>query len=149
MPTATQSATIMLTAGVGIPILAALNAALGQRMGSPVAAGVVLFLVALLTTGIVFLFAGGSLKGAVNAPPHLFFAGCLVAFYVLTITWVAPSFGVGNAVFFVLLGQLVSAAAIDHFGLFGAQSSPLTFWRVSGIAVMGLGVFLTQIAGRS
>ncbi|MCK8464505.1 DMT family transporter [Aliiroseovarius sp. S1339] len=149
MPTATQSAAIMLTAGIGIPILAALNAALGQRLGSPISAGFILFLVALLTTGIVFLFAGGSLKGAVSAPPHLFFAGCLVAFYVLTITWVAPSFGVGNAVFFVLLGQLVSAAAIDHFGLFGAQPSTLTFWRVSGIAVMGLGVFLTQIAGRS
>ena len=149
MPTATQSAAIMLTAGIGIPILAALNAALGQRMGSPIAAGVILFLVALVTTGIVFLFSGGSLKGAVGSPPHLFFAGCLVAFYVLTITWVAPSFGVGNAVFFVLLGQLISAAAIDHFGLFGAQPSALTFWRISGIAVMGLGVFLTQFAGRT
>ncbi len=149
MPTATQSALIMLAAGIGIPVLAALNAALGQRMGSPVAAGVILFLVALLTTLVVFLFSGGSLKGAIGSPPHLFFAGCLVAFYVLTITWVAPSFGVGNAVFFVLLGQLISAAAIDHFGLFGAQPSPLSFWRGAGIAVMGLGVFLTQIAGRS
>ncbi|GHF08926.1 membrane protein [Aliiroseovarius zhejiangensis] len=149
MPTATQSALIMLAAGIGIPVLAALNAALGQRMGSPVAAGVILFLVALLTTLVVFLFSGGSVKGAIGSPPHLFFAGCLVAFYVLTITWVAPSFGVGNAVFFVLLGQLISAAAIDHFGLFGAQPSPLSFWRGAGIAVMGLGVFLTQIAGRS
>ncbi|MCK0139880.1 DMT family transporter [Aliiroseovarius sp. F47248L] len=149
MPSATQSAAIMLTAGIGIPILAALNAALGQRMGSPIAAGVILFLVALLTTLVVFLFSGGSLKGAIGSPPHLFLAGCLVAFYVLTITWVAPSFGVGNAVFFVLLGQLISAAAIDHFGLFGAQASPLSLWRGAGITVMGLGVFLTQIAGRS
>ena len=149
MPSATQSAAVMLTAGIGIPILAALNAALGQRLGSPIAAGVILFLVALLTTLLVFLFSGGSVKGATSAPPHLFLAGCLVAFYVLTITWVAPTFGVGNAVFFVLIGQLISAAAIDHFGLFGAQPSPLTFWRSAGIAVMGMGVFLTQIAGRS
>jgi transporter family-2 protein len=48
-----------------------------------------------------------------------------VAFYVLSITYIAPTFGVGNAVFFVLLGQLVSAAIIDHFGLFGAQVKPL------------------------
>ncbi|MDE4132623.1 DMT family transporter [Phaeobacter sp. QD34_3] len=146
---ATQSAMIMLVAGIGIPVLAALNAALGQRMGSPVAAGVILFLVALLTTGIVFLMAGGSLKAAVGAPPHLFLAGCLVAFYVLTITWVAPTFGVGNAVFFVLIGQLISAAIIDHFGLFGAAQHPLTLARAAGIAVMGAGVFLTQIAGRA
>lgn len=148
MPSATQSASIMFTAGVGIPVLAALNAALGQRLGSPISAGVILFLVALLTTSIVFLFSGGSLKGVTAAPPHLFLGGCLVAFYVLTITWVAPTFGIGNAVFFVLIGQLFSAALIDQFGLFGAQTSPLTIWRASGIAVMGLGVFLTQFAGR-
>lgn len=149
---ATHSALIMLVAGIGIPVLAALNAALGQRLGSPVAAGVILFIVALSTTLIVFLIAsatsGASLKGALSAPPHLFFAGCLVAFYVLSITWVAPSFGVGNAVFFVLIGQLISAALIDHFGLFGAAQHPLTATRIAGIAVMGAGVFLTQIAGR-
>ena len=143
-----QSAAIMLLAGIGIPVLAALNAALGQRMGSPVAAGLILFLVAFASTAVVLAVLGGSLKGAVGAPPHLFFAGCLVAFYVLTITWVAPQFGIGNAVFFVLLGQLISAAAIDHFGLFGAQVTPLTLWRVGGISVMALGVFLTQVAGR-
>lgn len=67
-----------------------------------------------------------------------------MAFYILTITYIAPHFGVGNAVFFVLLGQLISAAAIDHFGLFGAQVSPLGLARAGGIALMASGVWLTQ-----
>ena len=46
--------------------------------------------------------------------------------------------------FFVLLGQMISAAAIDHFGLMGAKVDPLTWTRASGIFVMALGVFLTQ-----
>jgi transporter family-2 protein len=71
-----------------------------------------------------------------------------VAFYVLTITWIAPTFGIGNAVFFVLLGQLVSAAVIDHFGLFGAQVTPVSPLRALGIAVMAGGVALTQLAPR-
>lgn len=146
--TTTNAALIMLAAGIGIPVLAALNAALGQRLGSPVAAGVVLFLVALTATLVIFALSGASLKGVGTAPPHLFLAGTLVAFYVLSITWVAPSFGIGNAVFFVLIGQLISAAAIDHFGLFGAQVHPLTLARATGIGVMAAGVFLTQIAGR-
>ena len=146
---APHSAILMLLAGIGIPVLAALNAALGQRLGSPVGAGLILFVVAFTSTAVVFALTGASVKGAASAPPHLFFAGCLVAFYVLSITWVAPHFGVGNAVFFVLLGQLISAAAIDHFGLFGAPVSPMTLWRGAGIAVMGAGVFLTQIAGRA
>lgn len=137
----------MLVAGIGIPILAALNAALGVRMGSPVAAATILFCVALAVTCAALLVSGPSaLARAAGAPKHLFLAGALVAFYVLSITFVAPKFGVGNAVFFVLLGQLVSAAAIDHFGLFTAQVSPLNLTRALGIGVMAFGVWITQQA---
>jgi transporter family-2 protein len=143
----THYAAIMLIAGIGIPVLAALNAALGLRLGSPVSAGVVLFCVALLSASVVWVVSGApSMAKAVSAPKHLFLAGVLVAFYVLSITFVAPKFGVGNAVFFVLIGQLISAAAIDHFGLFGAKISPLTLTRAAGISVMALGVWITQRA---
>lgn len=146
MPATTSYALIMLLAGIGIPILAALNAALGTRLGSPVAAGAILFVIALLCT-LVILFGfdrPATLTKAAGAPKYLFLAGVLTAFYVLSITFVAPRFGVGNAVFFVLLGQLISAAVIDHFGLFGAQISPLSLTRAAGIGLMAAGVFVTQ-----
>lgn len=145
MPSTTPYIITMLAAGFGIPILAALNAALGVRLGSPVAAGAILFCVALGATLVVLLFTGvAPVAKAIDALKHLFLAGFLVAFYVLSITFVAPRFGVGNAVFFVLLGQLISAAAIDHYGLFGAQISPLSLTRATGIALMAAGVFVTQ-----
>lgn len=146
MPSTIHYAAIMLAAGIGVPVLAALNAALGTRLGSPVAAGAILFMVALSATLVVLvLFDRPSAIGNANsAPKHLFIAGLLVAFYVLSITFVAPRFGVGNAVFFVLLGQLISAALIDHFGLFGARISPLSMTRALGISLMAAGVFLTQ-----
>lgn len=138
-------ALVMLLAGIGIPILAALNAQLGVRLGSPVAAAVVLFCVALGASLLVLAATGiEALARLPEAPRYLFLAGLLVAFYILSITFVAPRFGVGNAVFFVLLGQLVSAALIDHFGLFGARISPVSLTRAGGIAVMALGVWLTQ-----
>ncbi len=144
-----QNALIMLAAGLGIPILAALNARLGTLIGSPSAAALILFTVALLATAAATLVTGPqALAKALSQPPHLFLAGLLVAFYVLSITYVAPTFGVGNAVFFVLLGQLVSAAIIDHFGLFGARPAELSLTRLAGIAVMAVGVTLTQLAGR-
>lgn len=140
-----QHAMIMLLAGIGIPVLAALNAALGVRIGSPAAAATVLFVVAFLCCIVVVLIAGtGAFSRFAQAPKHLFLGGVLIAFYVLTITYIAPRFGVGNAVFFVLLGQLISAAIIDHFGLFGARVSPLSATRALGIAVMATGVFITQ-----
>jgi transporter family-2 protein len=141
----TQHALIMLLAGIGIPILATLNAALGTRLGNPAAAATILFLVALTASGLFFLLSGGQgLARVTQVPRHLLLAGVLIAFYVLSITYIAPHFGVGNAVFFVLLGQLVSAAAIDHFGLFGAQMTALGPARLGGIALMAAGVWLTQ-----
>lgn len=144
----TQYALIMLAAGIGIPVLAALNAALGKVIGSPMVAGVILFAVALAVSTLVMLVASGpqALSKLNDAPKHLLLAGVLIAFYVLSITHVAPHFGVGNAVFFVLIGQLISAAAIDHFGLFGAQVSPLNLTRAAGIAIMAAGVAITQLA---
>mgnify|MGYP003956061085 FL=1 len=141
------SALIMLTAGLGIPILAALNAALGQFLGSPIAAVSVLLFVAFSSICIILTATSGvSLSRLAEAPRHLFLSGLLMIFYILSITAIAPRFGVGNAVFFVLLGQLISAAVIDHFALFGSTGSPLTLTRTLGVGVMGLGVWITQQA---
>lgn len=140
-------AVTMLLAGIGIPMLAALNAALGQHLGNPIAAAVILFCVALILSLAVWLLTGaGSMQAVMSAPKHLLGGGAFVAFYVLTVTFIAPRFGVGNAVFFVLIGQLISAAAIDHFGLFGARLTPLTLTRATGLSVMALGVWITQRA---
>ena len=143
----TYHSAIMLAAGIGIPVLAALNAALGRFIGSPAMAATVLFVVAFMTALIVVLITAPQAVGKVaSAPKHLLLGGVLIAFYVLSITWIAPVIGVGNAVFFVLIGQMIAAAIIDHFGLFGAQVSPLNITRASGIMVMAFGVFLTQRA---
>ena len=138
-------AVIMLIAGMGIPTLAALNAALGQHIGSPSAAAAILFLVAMIVASTVLVITGpAEILKASDAPKHLFLGGVLVAFYVLSITYIAPHFGVGNAVFFVLIGQMISAALIDHFGLFGAQVSPLSLTRAAGLSLMAIGVWVTQ-----
>ncbi|MBM2577726.1 DMT family transporter [Jannaschia sp. Os4] len=138
----------MLLAGIGIPVLAALNARLGGVMGAPASAAVILFAVALASSLLVAAATGLDLRAAAGAPPHLFLAGALIAFYVLSITWIAPRFGIGNAVFFVLMGQLASAALIDQFGLFGARVVEMTWVRGAGLSLMAAGLFLTQIAGR-
>lgn len=142
-----QYALIMVAAGIGIPVLAALNAALGRQIGSPAMAAAVLFAVAFGIAATAALITQPQAFGRLAAAPkYLFLAGTLVAFYILSITWIAPVIGVGNAVFFVLLGQLLSAAIIDHFGLFSAQVSPLTATRAAGIALMATGILLTQKA---
>ncbi|MFN4201431.1 MAG: DMT family transporter [Tabrizicola sp.] len=141
-----RHAALMVAAGVGIPVLAALNAALGQRIGSANAAAVVLFAVAL-SAALAVLVATGEAKAlgrVAGQPPVLFLAGCLVAFYILSITHVAPRFGLTRAIQCVLLGQLVSAALIDAIGLAGLASRPLSAERLLGLGLMTAGVLLSQ-----
>lgn len=147
-PETLRHAALMLAAGIGIPVLAALNAQLGARIASPPAAAMILFVVAFSAALLVTVLTTGTgpLAAAPAQPKHLFLAGLLVAFYVISITTVAPKFGVGNAVFFVLIGQMIAAALIDHFGLFGARVKPMSLPRGAGIAFMMAGVALIQFS---
>lgn len=139
-------ALIMVAAGVGIPILAAMNAALGQKIGAPTTAAAILFTVAVLAAWTLAALTGLQGFGELaHQPKHLFLAGFLVVFYVLSITSIAPKFGVGNAIFFVLVGQIVSATVIDHFGLFGAAVTQINLTRALGLTFMVAGIGLTRL----
>jgi len=141
----TAIAAMMLVVGMGIPVTAALNSVLGTHLESPVAASVILFAVGLALTALVLLVVGLPPVTAFKGVPWWSLAAAFgVVFYVLSVTWSAPRIGVGNAIFFVLLGQLVAAAAIDHFGLFGALKTTLTAKRAIGLLVMAVGVYLAK-----
>lgn len=138
-------AIVLIVAGAGIPLMAALNAGLGLRLGSPLPAAFALFLLALAVTSIPMLSNPLPTKAEIAAVPAYFYlGGVLVAFYLLSITGIAPRIGLGNSVFLVLLGQLVSAAAIDHFGLLGVSRSPATTVRIIGIGLIAIGVVLAR-----
>jgi bacterial/archaeal transporter family-2 protein len=141
----TAIAAMMLVVGMGIPVTAALNSVLGTHIGSPVAASTILFGVGFILTAIVLAFVGLPPRQAFSGVPLWSLAAALgVVFYVVSVTWSAPRIGVGNAIFFVLLGQLIAAAAIDHFGLFGALQTQLTAKRALGLLVMAVGVYLAK-----
>jgi len=137
-------AILMVIAGFGIPIMAALNGGLGTKLQSPALAAVILFSVGLCVA-IIYLLTTQSFpsKLIVEGTPWYFYAGgFFVMFYILSITWVAPKFGISNAVAFVLLGQLVAMSLVDHFGLFGSPQYSISLQRVSGLIIMAIGVLL-------
>ena len=138
-------AIIMLIAGIGVPIMAAMTSSLGKHLNSPAAASAFAFFVAFCVALIALMVTDKSfVKQIPSAPKYLFIAGTFIAFYVLSISFIAPQFGIGNAIFFVLLGQMLSAATIDHYGLLGAQINQLSITRALGIFTMVLGIWLTQ-----
>jgi len=144
----TALALLMFLTGVGIPIMATFNGGLGIQLGSPVAASLILFGMGGVLAGAILLAFGGapSPQAFTFDRPYLYLGGLFVLFYILSITWAGPKMGIGNAVFFVLLGQLLAAATIDHFGLWGAIKSEITLQRAAGIVLMVVGVYLARKA---
>ncbi|WP_444899710.1 DMT family transporter [Microbulbifer sp. VAAC004] len=144
MPSSILYPSLMLIAGIGIPVMATLNSGLGVKLGSSALATTILFFVGL-TISIIYLFKTEGFQVAgfhKDISWHLYLGGILVAFYVLSVTWVSPKYGVGNTISFVLLGQLIAIAAIDHFALLGAQQNSLDLKRLCGLVLMVAGVFL-------
>tara|TARA_R110002096_G_scaffold269820_5_gene463677 strand:- start:1105 stop:1524 length:420 start_codon:yes stop_codon:yes gene_type:complete len=134
----------MLMAGIGIPIMGAMSGGLGARLQSPALAAVILFVVGFVLSIMFLFFVEGMPKSIPKEPIPIqyYLGGVFIIFYTLSITWVGPRFGIGNAVCFVLLGQLISMSVIDHFSLMGAIHYPITIQRITGLVFMALGVFL-------
>ena len=138
-------AAMMFAAGIGIPIFAALNSALSQQLGGPLAATAVTFAIGLVVALALLLVTGLPSPSAFTFErPHIWLGAVFMLFYGVSVAFAAPRIGLGNAIFFVLLGQIVAAAAIDHFGWLGAIQSALTPKRLLGIAVMAVGLYLAR-----
>lgn len=85
-----------------------------------------------------------SLETLRQVPAYGYFGGLIVASYVISITFLAPRLGVGNAICLVVTGQIVAAVTIDHIGAFGATVQRLTMGRVIGVVLMIIGVILAR-----
>lgn len=146
MPTTVLLALLALASGALIPVQAASNAALARVVQDNVPfAATTLFLVAFAVSAAALFVSGQGLPATSElgqAPWWSYAGGPIVAFYVLTITFLAPRLGVGNAIALIVTGQVLAALAIDHFGLLRSLVFPLTLTRLLGGALMIIGVFL-------
>ncbi len=139
---------LMFIAGIGIPVMATFTAVLGHRLQSPSLAVVIVMLVGLIIAlGVLFISGGLPSLARRQADWYLYSGGAIFVFYILSVSWVIPRFGVANAISFVLIGQLCAMVVIDHFALFGVEQYSVTLKRTLGLLMMGLGVFL--VVGRS
>ena len=144
-----------LAAGALIPVMGALNAQLARHLGGPAQAALGLFGVALAASAFCALLAawvgGAGLPSPAQTaavPLHLWCGGLIVAGYVLSVTAIVPRFGVGNAILFIMVAQILTSGAIDHFGLFGAALRPVGSVRAAGLGLLALGLAITQMGSQ-
>src|ERR1700688_992482 len=138
-------------AGALIPLMALLNAGIARTTGGQIQATIILFaigLIASLLLALIMTVRLPDLQTLLRVAPQQYAGGVIVGFYVLSITYLAPRFGVGNAILFAVTAQLITSALIDHFALAGAALRPLTLMRAVGLLIVITGVVITQISDR-
>ncbi len=136
-----------LLTGSLIPVQAAANAALSQSIGSVGYAALLLFTVGFGAVALFIMVSARqppALAQFGSAPAYAYVGGLIVATYLLAITYLAPRLGVGNAICFIVTGQIIAAVLIDHFGLMGTPQQLLDAKRGGGVLLMVAGLFLAR-----
>jgi bacterial/archaeal transporter family-2 protein len=138
---------LALLAGIMIPFQSAMNAQLGKTLQSPYYATLTVFIIAAIGISVYILASKFALPTTIQfaaAPKWSYLGGVLGGSYILLIVICAPKLGIGNVTVMVLLGQLLAAIIIDHFGLLGATIHLLNWKRIVGVTLLIMGVYLVK-----
>lgn len=137
---------VMIAAGGLLATQVPINAALARALRDPLLAACVSFGVGFLALTIVVLAKNGlgSLRLATPAPAWVWLGGVLGAGYVACAIWGVPKLGVLTTVSAVVLGQLLTALALDALGAFGLPVQGISPTRVLAVALVAAGVVLSQ-----
>ncbi len=120
-----------------------LNSVLGDKIGIWETNFLVHF------TGTILLLIFLLIKGAnlnfnlyKDVPWYLYIGGLLGVAITYGVIVSIPELGVAVATTAIITGQVLTAAAIDHFGLFGLEKVPFTWIKFMGILLLSAGVRL-------
>jgi len=143
---------LMVLAGMIIPVMASLNAALAMQLKSVPSATVVFSLVAFGVAVVILLSASLATNNPhhkafnhLNEVPIIYLLGGVVL-YITAVSAVGPKVGIAGSLACVFFGQMLSMIFIDHYGLFGMPRVGLSLARCFGVLVMMVGVALVLMS---
>jgi bacterial/archaeal transporter family-2 protein len=140
---------LAVAAGILIPLQTGFNTQLGRAVGSAWTASAIVMTVAMLSMVLLATVSRAPLPimGQLHAaPPTAWLGGLFGAIYVLALILLAPKLGAANLVVFVVIGQLIAALTIDHFGLIGFAVQHFTLAKAAGVALLIGGAVLIRLS---
>jgi transporter family-2 protein len=136
---------LVFLAGIGLAIQPPTNASLAKASGSVALAALISFAV-----GAVALFGAWALldrgdPGALRTAPWWgWLGGFYGAFFVAAFAFAAPRIGLATALTLAIASQVMTAIALDHFGLLGLQTLPISWTKAAGAVLLLAGVWLVR-----
>jgi transporter family-2 protein len=135
-------------AGLSAVFQTALNGNLRLEIGSPWWAGLISYVGGTTVMALmVLVMREPMLTGAEVQRSHVlsWTGGIFGAIYIAAAILLLPRLGAATLIGLVVAGQMFGSLAFDHFGLFGVPVHPLNALRLSGAALLIVGVVLIRI----
>ena len=135
---------IALAAGVALATQSAINTQLAKAMSGE--AAIATFISFAVGTIVLFFIAWvktdlwGNLSTVPSQPWWKLIGGILGAVVVFTTVLLAPKLGITAMLFFIIVGQLITAATIDHFGLIGMPIREVNITKLIGLIIVAFGL---------
>lgn len=130
-----------------IALQAVTNGVLNSKMQSVFWSAAVMFgigFIALLLLAIVIEPQHPVASNLKSVPPWSLVGGLVVGCYLLTMTSIAPKLGVPLALLSVILGQIIFAMVIEHFGFLGVSVHAIDIKKVIGLILVAAGIYLIR-----
>ncbi len=131
--------------GTLMPVQAGLNAELTRILKHPYLGAFVSLTTGAIAVLIIVLIKGigmTEVKRMGEVSPHLYLGGLLGAIFVGSSLYFIPKMGATPMIAAFVTGQLVGSVLIDHFGLLGLTSTPISLTRLLGVFLLFGGLFL-------
>lgn len=133
---------IAIISGISMSLQGIFNTRLGEKIGVW-ETNVIVQLIGLVLTAIITLFFGkGNFKEIISANKTYLLGGILGVIIIFTVMQSMGNLGPTFAVAIILVSQLISAAIIEYFGLFGTEKINFTLKEFIGIAIMIIGIIV-------
>jgi bacterial/archaeal transporter family-2 protein len=138
---------LSLVIGIGVALQTGVNSQLRHDTNSPIFTALISFgtgFIALLILYFVFFYKPQAFPQGYTFTWWKFTGGLFGVLYIAGMVIVAPRIGAANALGIIVTGQFLTAIVIDHFGWMNMPVQPISWYRVSGIGLLLLGVYLIQ-----
>ena len=134
---------VAFLAGVAMARQGTMNSAVSKAIGLSESTFVVHLTATLVMIAILLLGLGNGNWGNYGTIPWYYYAGGLIGVAITYGVVISiAKLGAAVATTSIIVGQVLTACLLDHFGLFGLEKIPLTWMKLLGVGFLALGAKL-------
>lgn len=134
---------VAVMAGVLMAVQGAMNSVVSRALGLSGATFIVHLTATLIMVAVILSGAGKTAWSNYDKVPwYDYLGGAIGVLITYTVVMSIPKLGAAVATTAIIVGQVLTACLLDHFGLFGLEKMPFTWMRFLGLVLLAIGAKL-------